>query len=441
MNSVIKIYIMPEYVQHILNQQSLRSDAVKEIVSSRPGVFIRRSIPFFFCLVGAAFIACWFIQYPEIIPARAKLRSVNAPKPVISKSDGKLVKLFAKEGAEAGKGELLGYIENTADLNSVLSLSRETDSLATIISNNDFDRLPGFIESARGNLGELQQSYQLFLQSFISFRDYIANGFWLKKRKMLMNDMNFLRRMHDQLLLQEKISAEDFALTQKTFTANGSLHKDKVIADFEYRNEESKLLGKKMSLPQSSLSVLGNEAQQGEKQKEILELDNKIAQQKNIFSQALNTLRSQIDEWKSKYFLTAPEAGTIRFSGLYSDNQQVRNGETICYVNPGNSDVYAELYIPQNNFGKVTIGEEVLFKFPSYPFREYGSVKGKIIFISHIPTDTGCMAKVILPAGLKTSYAEEIQYREGLTASAEIITKKRRLLQRFYYELIKKVGD
>jgi HlyD family secretion protein len=81
----------------------------------------------------------------------------------------------------------------------------------------------------------------------------------------------------------------------------------------------------------------------------------------------------------------------------------------------------------------------VLLKFPSYPFEEYGSVKGAVDFISNIPTDSGYIAKVILPNGLHTNYKKQVQYREGLIAQGEIITKNMRLLERFYYNMVKNI--
>ncbi|MGI8638317.1 MAG: hypothetical protein ACR2KZ_23230, partial [Segetibacter sp.] len=91
------------------------------------------------------------------------------------------------------------------------------------------------------------------------------------------------------------------------------------------------------------------------------------------------------------------------------------------------------------NFGKVKKGEKVLLKFPSYPSQEFGSVTGELDYISAIPADSGYMAKIILPHGLVTSYNKEVQYREGLTARAEIITKNMRLIERLYYNLRKGV--
>ena len=119
------------------------------------------------------------------------------------------------------------------------------------------------------------------------------------------------------------------------------------------------------------------------------------------------------------------------------ENHQLQNNQVICFVNPENAQYYAEVYIPQTNFGKVKTGQEVLLKFPAYPFQEYGSIKGTIDFISNITTDSGYLAKVILPQGLNTNYKKQIQFRDGLTSQGEIITANMRLLQRFYYSIIK----
>lgn len=84
-------------------------------------------------------------------------------------------------------------------------------------------------------------------------------------------------------------------------------------------------------------------------------------------------------------------------------------------------------------------GQQVLLKFNAYNDAEFGSVVGKIEFISAIPTDSGYMAKVSLPNGLRTNYNKQIYYRDGLKATADIITENMSLLERFYYTLYKQI--
>ena len=416
-----------------------RSEMVQEIVSNKPGFLIRYGTIFFLFTIILLVIACWFIQYPDIVNASAKLTSINAPKEIVTKIPGKLIKLFAKENEQANTGDILGYMESTASHEELIMLSKNIDTAAALFNRNNLPDALSLLQNNYSNLGELQINYQSFSATLQTFKNYLSNGFYLRKKSMLVNDLSFLQKMHTNHLQQKGLNTEDLALQQKTFDANESLKNDKVISALDYRNETSKLISKKLTLPQISSAIISNEAQQNEKLKEIAELENVIAQQKSIFNQSLNTFKSQVDEWKQKYLLITPIDGKIAFATFLQENQQLQNNQIICFINPGNSLYYAEIYIPQINFGKVKTGQEVLLKFPSYPFSEYGSVKGKIDFISNIGTDSGYLAKVNLPEGLKTSYNKQVQFRDGLNAQGEIITKDMRLLQRFYQNIIKQV--
>ncbi len=190
-----------------------------------------------------------------------------------------------------------------------------------------------------------------------------------------------------------------------------------------------------MTIPQINSSLISNESSKHEKEKEIAQLENDIAQQKGVFAQAINTLKAQIDDWKNKFLLIAPVAGKVSFAEFLQENSQVKISQTICFINPENTSYYARVFIPQNNFGKIKVGEEVLLKLNAYPYREFGIIKAKLDFVSTIPTDSGFIAKVTLPNGLITNYKKQLHYTEGLSATAEIITADQKLSDRLFNEL------
>jgi len=99
-----------------------------------------------------------------------------------------------------------------------------------------------------------------------------------------------------------------------------------------------------------------------------------------------------------------------------------------------------EILIPSYNFGKVKTGQEVIIKFQAYPYEQFGSVTGRIAYINTTATDSGFLAKVILPKGLHTNYNRSLQYQNGLSAQADIIIKNTSLLERFYANLKKQVS-
>jgi len=427
---------------------ALKSEAVQEIVSHKPGFLIRYGITLFFVILISMIATCWFIKYPDLVSSIAKLTSLNAPKPVVCKTDGKLIKLLVKEGTTVNNNDVIGFVESTASHEEVIKLDVALDTMQALLASNKTTEIKNCLAvfssptvggGWEGVLGELQQPYQSFIQAYTAFANYLQGGFYLQKKALLANDMENLNRLHNNLLQQKEMQQQDIALAQKTFDMNDTLKRYKIISDLEYRNEKSKLLNKISSLPQINNALISNEAQQVEKLKEIKELDNTITQQQTIFQQALNTFKSQVEDWKKRYLLIAPESGTVSYAGFIQENQQLKSNQTVCFINTGNTSYYAEITIPQSNFGKVKTGQEVLLKFNAYPDVEFGSVIGRVDFISGIPTDSGYMARISLPYGLITNYKTNIQYRDGLTANAAIITADMRLLQKFYYNIYKQI--
>ena len=436
----------PESVFALKNTFTEHGNEIEEIISNKPPHIVRWGTVYFFFLLVLLGIACWSIQYPDVVAGKAKLNSVNAPKQVITRTDGKLIKIVVKENEQVKAGQILGYIESIANPQSVIKMSSQVDLMDSLINHNKTDEIVKYFPSntstfggGEGALGELQAPYQTFIQTFITFRDFLNNGFFLRKKRMLMTDMQNIQKLHGIAANQKILTEQDLSLSNETFDANESLVKDKVISQLEYRNEKSKLIAKQLSLPQIDASIIANESQQNEKRKEIVELENQIIVQKNTFIQALQTLKSQVKAWEFKYLLKAPVSGTVAFTGFFQENQEIKAGQALFYIQPSNTAYFVEMLVPQYNFGKVKQGQKVLLKFQAYPFEQYGSVAGEIDYINPTTTDSGYLAKVTLPEGLITNYKKTLQYRNGLFAQADIITEDMKLLERFYYNLIKQI--
>ena len=195
-----------------------------------------------------------------------------------------------------------------------------------------------------------------------------------------------------------------------------------------------------MAIPQLNSSILSNQNQQRDKLKEIEQLDHDVSQQKIIFEQALQTFKSNVDEWIHKYILQAPMDGTVFFTLPLQQDKFIEQGKLLGYVNPPDSKYDVEISLPQQNSGKVETGMQVQLRFDAYPYQEFGFVKGKLDYISPIASDTGFLATIRLDKGLVTNLKNNIQYKNGLKAQVIIITKDMPLLQRLYYNIIKAIS-
>lgn len=416
---------------------AFRSQAAQEIISHQPSFLEKWALLLFLGILLLLIAGTWFIRYPDIIEASGKLTADNAPKEIIPLQSGRLIKLFVKNGDEIKKDEMIGWIESTAYTNEVLSLSAKLDSSLLFLSQGKSENVSALFQNNYQNLGEVQGLYQTFTTALQQYNDYLVNGFYVHKKTMLFNDMNSLRQMNVAIEKQRALTMQDEDSSKKSLAMNKILLDEKVISAEEYRTERSKYLNKQMAIPQLNQSILSNQSQQRDKLKELEQLDHDIMQQKIIFEQALQTLKSNVDDWKRKYIIQSPIDGTVFFTLPIQQNKFIEQGKLLGYINPPDSKFYAEINLPQNNLGKIDTGMQVQLRFDAYPYQEVGFIKGKLNYISKISSDSGFYATVRLGNGLTTNLKNHIQYKNGLHAQAIVITKNMRLLQRLYYSMVK----
>ncbi len=419
--------------------QEIYSADIREIIAYKPVWIVRHGIMLFLFILLAMVGVSVIVQYPDVVQANATLTSINAPREVKAKSGGLLVKLLVKEGDEVKQNQPLGFLESTGAHEDVLKISSTFHRMLGLIdAGNEGKAIETFDQcgSSSMQLGELSAGLVEFDKTFRDFKQYLNTGYFTRRRAMLRTDVGYLKKLKLILQQQKKMQQQDVDLAKTSLDAQSSLDRDRVISRLDYRNEQSKYIGKAMSIPQVNASIVSNEAAQHDKAKEIAQLDNEFNQQKETLRQAAFSFIAILEEWKAKYIFTAPIDGVCRFSNFVQEKQHIITGQTICFINPFNSIYYAQVNIPQNNFGKIMLGQAVKLKFPSYPFQEFGTLTGSLNFISTMATDSCFLAKVILPNGLNTNYEKTLTYSNGLKAQAEIITKNRSLADRIFSNLV-----
>lgn len=414
-----------------------RSDLAQEIISRKPNFFERFALLLFLGILLLLLASTWFIQYPDIIETNAILTANDAPKEIVSRQEGRLVKLFAKNDEELKENQVIGWIESTGSHAEIIDLSKQLDSIIRLLMSGQHQEIKKLFNHHYEQLGELQTTYQQFNIAWQQFDDYLINGFYRKKKQMLEQDISSLHQMNVEVNKQKEITEQNIKLAEESFKMNDVLLNEKVISREEYRNEKSKFLSKQSALPQLTTSAISNENQKREKQKEIFQLDHDVAQQKMVFVQALKTLKNAVDGWMLKYILRSPINGRIVFIVPLQENRFLQHGKLLGYVIPDSTLYYAETILPQNNFGKLDTGLQVQLRFNAYPYQEFGFVNGQLSYISKIPSDSGFLATIRLNTALITNYGKSLQYKSGLKAEALIITQNLRLFQRIYYNIIK----
>src|SRR5690606_5289309 len=114
---------------------------------------------------------------------------------------------------------------------------------------------------------------------------------------------------------------------------------------------------------------------------------------------------------------------------IVQPNQHIDAGQELFYINPGSTDFFGEVNVPQYNMGKVKVGQKVLIKLASYPFEEYGVLHGRIGQLNRVPfRDSVFLSRVDIEPPPPQQHA--IHPAPGMVGTAEIITEDASLLQR-----------
>ena len=411
--------------------EARHTDDMQDIITAVPSWLLRWGITLFFGILVLIIGLSAFIRYPDIIKATLKVDSPNSPKPVVAKIPGKLVKLLVKENEAVTAGQPLAYLESTASHDKVLSLLNNLKQLQIQALQNK--PLNNLLLNQADNIqfGELQSGYQAFFQEYVAYRSSVDNGFLVKKKAYLQKDLTYLTKQQQQLNEEKAIQQKDLGLAGEEYEMHKKLNQQKVETAAEFRQEESKYLAKKSPLVQTEASMISGENNYAAKQKEILELDNQVQEEKGKFLQALNSLISNAEDWKNKYVLCASQSGKLTFAGIVQENQVFNANQEVFYVNPGNEAFFGEMAISQNNMGKVKEGQQVLVKLRSYPFAEYGMIRGRIKYIAEIPyKDSVFISKVDFGIKDASDLKKPIHLKQGMMADAEIVTQDATILQR-----------
>ena len=414
-----------------------RSDLALEIISRKPDFLERWALLIFLGILLLLLASTWFIEYPDMIEANAVLTANHAPKEIVTRQEGRLVRLFKQNDATVLQNDIIGWIESTASHEEVIALAKQLDSSMILLATGRTDKVAGLFYQHFTHLGELQATYQQFIASYQQFCDYFVNGFYNRKKEMLQQDIFSLNQLTRTVDQQREIAELDLKLAEESFMMRDLLYNEKVISREELREEKRKLLNKQSTLPQLSAANISNGNQVRDKQKEIFQLEHDIAQQKLIFEQMLETLRSTVDDWMRKYLLRAPVDGRMAFVMPLQENMFLQTGKLLGYVVPTETTYYAELQLPQINFGKIDTGMHVQLRFNAYPYQEFGFIDSKINYISKVPSDSGFLATAAIGTTLVTNYNRPVPYKNGLKAQGIVITRNMRLLNRIYYNIIK----
>lgn len=427
--------IEPNYT---LYHQEVRSEEVQEIITAVPKWIVRWGISLVFLVLASIVLASSLINYPDIVKTSLRVNSLNSPKTILAHQSGKLTALLVTDGANVKENEILAFLESSANPRDILVLAKLLNEMQQQLLNGKTNyNLP-----ANLNLGEIQGAYQNFFQEFMQYQATLKNGYYLNRKAFLQKDLQDIKVLKAQIQKQQEIQKSEYANTVEEYKAYQKLYEKKVISRSEFAQQENKYLASKYPLQQSETALLTNNGSYSAKEKELMELDHTIVEQQSKFTQALGQCIFEVNGWILQHVFKSPIAGKLSYAGIIEQNQNIAANQEVFVVNPGNTDFFGEIQIPQYNMGKIKQGANTLVKLRSYPFEQYGMIRGKLSYISDVAyRDSVFIAKVSFDHFENKDKTRKIVLKNGMQADAEIITRESSLLQRFLYNITKMLNS
>jgi len=411
----------------------LRSEEVKEILGHVPHWIIRWGIFLFFLCFALIIAGSWIFKYPYILTPEIYITTENPPHHVIARYDGRIAHLLVKDNTLVKSNQILALIENPAIYSDVVELKSHLDSFNIIRAGKE-DYLT-YVFPSDLLLGDIQSHYANFLKLYEDLQQFISLNYHQKKINALKEEISRYNNYSKRLKIQSNILAQEEKLAVNQMKRDSILHSQGMIPEADLEKTKTLVLQKRYNLEQSYITQASNRIEISKLEQQILDIGLQQNQEKNklelTLNEAYDNLSAQITLWEQKYVMRSPVNGIISFTKIWSENQNVRNGDMVMSVIPEEQgEIIGKINLPVTGSGKVKTGQRVNIKFANFPYMEFGMVRGAIRSISLVTNDRQYSVIVELPEGLKTNYGINLDFNQDMQGIAEIITDDQRLIER-----------
>jgi biotin carboxyl carrier protein len=427
---------MPEENDNINTEPLLddRSEEVQEIMGRMPSWLVRRGIMVIGLLLLALFIGAYYFKYPDLVPSRVIISSANPPIKLVARQSLPIQRLFVHNNEQVASGKVLCMLSNASDyedVQQIVPIAKRIDTTLNLLQTLAAISLPVGVQ-----LGELQSNYAELYQTIKDYRFFLEHNAYGATVNNLQQQAAYNNQLNRELSKRERLLQEQLALQHNRFSADSTLVKNKVISRTEYEESKKRMLDQQMNTEGNRSTIIQNNLQQTEYQKNITEISQQRQNEENSHQQKIRDAASrflgQYAQWEQNYIIKSPADGKVTFFNYWKENQFVQAGEGIMMVTPPTQQYVARGSLGLDRSGKIKAGQLVLIKLTAYPFEEYGMLRGKVISRSAVAMDSTFLLEIELEKGLTTNAGKVIPAQPQLDGIGEILTEDKSVLQRLF---------
>jgi multidrug efflux pump subunit AcrA (membrane-fusion protein) len=429
---------MSNYITKPEDIQLNERQELLQFIGRPPSLFLRFGITAIGCVVVLFLAMSYYIKYPDVVTAKVVLTTENPPIRMLAKTGGRVADILVKNNDPVQIGQIIAVMDNTAHWRDVLKLEAQ-------LKNNNVT-IQQYQPLA---LGALQNSYSIFTQNLKDYRYFLEKNGVLQKIEYLSQQIEATKALNINLLKQKDIQAKEFELAGKEMTRQKQLNTEGVTSDSDFEKFDAQYLQQKRQIEANQAAFINNEMQIGQYQAQIHDINQSKSDNLNTkeltLQEDIRRLTVAIEEWKQTYLISAPIAGKVTLTKIWSRQQNIGAGEEVCAIVPteGASQVVCKAILPIAQSGKVKTGLNANVRLEAFPYQQYGILRGSVQNIAAVPQKEEYQVEITIPNDLTTSYGKKLLFRQELQGSANIITEDRRVVERLldkFRDLIKNRG-
>lgn len=423
------------------NSQSGHSEPFQEIMGTIPSGIVRWGIIVVTVMFAIIVIGCSLVKYPQKISASISLTSTNPPARLEAKYSGIIDTIAVTNGEYVKQGDLIALLKTPASFEDVMSVKAFAEIAirncsSSELADNRLFETPlklGILQGKWDELRSLAKEYQLYhhLNQIGKTRHYLS-------RQLSANNEHY-----ETLLIQRNLIEQDME-QQLIAMRRDSILGQNARAEYEakqqiYTYKLNSLALADASLTAVKLATLFLEQKLNEMGFQQWAEEDEFDQR---WSRTISGLLAQIAAWTETFAIISPFDGVVSLQNFCDIRQQVTVGDILASVAPFNEEgVKGRMMVSSNDFGKICQGQTVNVRLNSFPYIEYGIIKGIISKIYRAPekSQDGTVAykvEVSFPDGLVSTYRKSIPFIQDMDGKAEIVTRDQRLIEYFIEPII-----
>jgi hemolysin D len=401
------------------------SPALQAILDQPPS-----TLPLRLTLGGLGFMAifgtwAWLGQVNEVAMSQGKLMPQGQPYKVNPIETGKVSQVLIQEGETVQAGQVLMELDNELAQHDIERLQNDLVAAHTELSQTQTllnqSKMQEQIQTSVAHWGTQAQSIESN-QGHANIRttealieqlrtDAAAQQARLDRLKPLLEAGAIAREQVFQI--EQSLRDRQRTITEHEGLLSKSLGEaDRLSATLEQKREEE------------NKTKVTSQQQTQQLEIQVSQIHAKIAQNQELVATARTKLNQR--------FIHSPVSGIVSTLKVRHNGEVVQPGQPIAEISPTDQPLILSTLLPNQEAGFVKLGMSVQVKLDAYPYQEHGIISGKVIAISpDTETDQQRGQVYRVEVELDQKYiikdGQRIPFKRGQTATAEIVTRQRRI--------------